>query len=355
LTSNAIPEAVYLDAQAFENASFNFASKQFTALKKHLESGRLRLIITDITVAEVKSRTAKNIAKEVAAHEKFAKAARVLRSSETGRNVLSTLDKDAIVKELLGGFDQFLHEHKADMIDTTANDPGPVFERYFAGKPPFGEAAEKKYEFPDAFVIEALKEWTEDNEEELFVVSGDDLFREACQECDEIHVKATLVEMLDHVASDDEKVAKFIRERLEAQAQEIGKQAAEQFEGLGFHLIDEWGDVEVVIKKVTLSGDPEIIDIGTKEANAQMIFDIEYAADISWDDSSTGIYDSEEGRMMFMEERRTTVNKTHEAFVDVHLTFNGLDPAEFEVDEVDLVDPTGSIGIRTPSSHWEDD
>jgi hypothetical protein len=248
VTSNAIPEAVFLDAHAFENASFNFASKQFTALKKHLESERLRLVITDITVAEVKSRIRKNVVNEVFAHKKFTKAARVLRSSETGRNVLNELDKDAIVKELVDAFDQFLDEHEADVIDTTAVNAGPVFERYFAGKPPFGEAAEKRHEFP-AFVIEALKEWSEDNEEELFVVSGDDLFREACQECEEIHVKGTLVEVLDHVASDDEKVEKFIREQLEARAQEIGKQAGEHFEGLGFYLKDEWGDVEVELRK----------------------------------------------------------------------------------------------------------
>jgi len=221
----------------------------------------------------------------IAAHEKFTKAARVRRSSETGSGVLNELDKDSIVKGLIQAFDRFIDEHKADVIDTTENEAGPVFERYFAGKPPFGEASEKKHEFPDAFVIEALKEWTEDNEEDLFVVSGDDLFREACQECGEIHVKGALIEMLDHVASDDEKIANFIREQLEARAQEIGKQAAEHFEGLGFHLIDEWGDVEVSIKTVTLSDEPEIIDIGTKEANAQMVFKIEYDADISWDDS----------------------------------------------------------------------
>lgn len=227
-------------------------------------------------------------------------------------------------------------------------------ERYFAGKPPFGAAAEKKHEFPDAFVAEALKEWTEDNEEELFVVSGDDLFCEACEERDEIHVKSTLVEVPDHVASDDEKVAKFIRDQLEAHAQEIGQQAGDRFEELGFYLIDEWGDVEIEITKVTLSGEPEIIDIGVKEANAQMVFDLEYNADLSWDDSSTDVYDSEEGRMMFMETRSTIVRKTHEVVVDVHLTFNGLDPDEFDVEEVDLVEPMNSIGIRVPPTYWED-
>jgi hypothetical protein len=77
-------------------------------------------------------------------------------------------------------------------------------------------------------------------------------------------------------------------------------------------------------------------------------FEIEYDAHISWEDSGTGIYDSDEGRMMFMEERTTTVHKTHEASVDVHLTFDVLAP---KVDEIDLVHPTNSIGIRIPASY----
>src|SRR5581483_6168906 len=45
-------------------------------------------------------------------------------------------------------------------------------------------------------------------------------------------------------------------------------------------------------------------DSGKQEANAQMPFEIENEADISWEDSRTGVYDNQEGRVMFMETRR---------------------------------------------------
>jgi len=351
--ANDIPEAVFLDTQVFDSASFNFDTKSFTALGKHLQSGRLRLVLTDITISEVKSRIAKNIDREIEAHEKFVNTARVLKQTEAAKNSVTKIDASAAVKEMHDTFDRFVTENKAEVLDAMEQDVPTIFERYFEAKPPFGPTTEKHREFPDAFVSEALKEWTEANEQQLFVVSDDALFREACDECPEIHVKKTLVELLDHVASDDEKLSNFIREQLHANAEKIGKEAGDRFEELGFWVIDEWADIEVEVTKVTLSGEPEIIDIGVKEANAQLVFDAEYEAAISYEDSTTGVYDSEEGRMMFMETRDVTARKKRELVVDVHLTFNGLDPDEFEVDEVDLVEPAKGYGIRLPAESYD--
>jgi hypothetical protein len=355
VVSTALPEAVFLDAQVFERASFNFSSTQFASLQKHLETGRLRLILTDITVTEVKCRIDETVRKEVAAHAKLAKASRVLRSSQLAKPALSDLDQEAVVKELHDALNVFLEDNKAEIIDTSEQEAGPVFERYFAGKPPFNNTVDKRYEFPDAFAIDALKQWTDDNGEELFAVSEDKLFQQGCAECPDIHVKSTLVEMLDHVASDDERVAEFIREQLKARAGKIGKEAASQFEELGFHLVDEWGDIEVEVTNTTLTDEPEIVDIGVKEANAQMVFEADYNAYVSYEDSTSGVYDSEEGRMMFMETRNVTARKTHELVVDLHINFSGFDPDEFDVDEVILVEPASGIRIRVPERDWEDD
>src|SRR5690349_18704293 len=106
MASTAIPEAVFLDAQAFEAASFNFKTSAFMALKRHRASGRLRLVIPDITVAEVHARIEKNVRREASAHQKFRKEARVLRSSGGAgvKGALADLDADAIVKELQNSF-----------------------------------------------------------------------------------------------------------------------------------------------------------------------------------------------------------------------------------------------------------
>ncbi|HZS60318.1 MAG TPA: hypothetical protein VFA43_13670 [Gemmatimonadaceae bacterium] len=54
-------------------------------------------------------------------------------------------------------------------------------------------------------------------------------------------------------------------------------------------------------------------DSGKQEANAQMPFEIENEADISWEDSRTGVYDNQEGRVMFMETRRNEKIQTRPA------------------------------------------
>jgi hypothetical protein len=81
MSHNQAAEAIFLDTQAFEAASLNFKTPTFAALRKHLESGRLKLVTTDITIREVHARIEKNARKELTAHDKFREAARIIRSS----------------------------------------------------------------------------------------------------------------------------------------------------------------------------------------------------------------------------------------------------------------------------------
>ena len=75
---------------------------------------------------------------------------------------------------------------------------GPVFEKYFATKPPFG-TENKKSEFPDAFVVNGLVEWTQKNAEPLYVISGDKPFQNACQPHKTLDEYATLSTLLDRI------------------------------------------------------------------------------------------------------------------------------------------------------------
>lgn len=166
----------------------------------------MKLVIADITKTEVHARIDKNL-ENFAALKHFQKNARVLRSSPLPEvvGVFTELDRDEVATNIHEAFDEFLDQHDATVVDATEQDAAPIFEKYFAGKPPFG-SGEKRKEFPDAFVADSLIEWTDDESQELFVVSGDDLFVEACKECKELHPVKDLVDLLDHVASDDRKL-----------------------------------------------------------------------------------------------------------------------------------------------------
>src|SRR5687767_1254881 len=108
MPSTAIVEFVFLDAQAYEAASFNFKSKHFTTLAKHLESGRLKLVITDITKSEVHARIEKNVERDLAALQNFQKSARVLRSAPLPQSVavFKELEHDKVAKSIHEEFDE---------------------------------------------------------------------------------------------------------------------------------------------------------------------------------------------------------------------------------------------------------
>lgn len=342
-----IAETVFLDTQVFYDAKFNLNSKSLAALRKHLESGRLSLLTTDITNNEIQAGIDKTVHAEVAVHKRFAKDAAVLQTSGNAnvKGALAKLDKKVITDELQAAMQQFIDKYSTETLEATQGDAEPVFEKYFAGKPPFGNPADKKNEFPDAFVAQALLEWVDDNEEELIVVTGDKHFQEAFEASAAVHVKTNLVGVLDHVNSDNKKLARFLKARFKANKNKIAKQAWTHFESLGFHVIDEWGDVEVELHEIELEDDPEIVDISGKSVLAEMTFSLSFDAHLSFDDSDTGVWDGEDRVLLFQDH----VNESHHAsetlVVQVTASFANIDPNEFSVEDVVLIEPSKGYGF----------
>src|SRR5206468_1659507 len=88
-------------------------------------------------------------------------------------------DGEAVTKEILGRFKDFIDKAKVDVISEENVSIAAVFEKYFARKAPFGDA-KKKSEFPDAFVVAALRDWCEKEKTKMFVVSDDPDMEAAC-------------------------------------------------------------------------------------------------------------------------------------------------------------------------------
>lgn len=306
------------------------------------------MVLTDITLGEVRARIEKSVNEERRQHEKARKEARVLYSSSLKEvhAALTKIDPKQVVADLYSAFDQFLKDANAEIIDTTRQQAGTVFEKYFATAPPFGASADKRYEFPDAFVVEALVEWADRSGEELFVVSADELFRKACEGCVRLCSKKTLAEVLDRVVS-DEQTAAYIRAELVKRAGEIAAKAKAQFEDRQYYVEDEDGDAEVQVKKMELSGEPEILELGEDQADVQMTFDTDFVAHLSYSDSDTGMWDSEEKQMIFMETKEESVDRNEDFVVQVRVRFEGIVSEAFAVEGVDLVEPNDSYLLST--------
>jgi hypothetical protein len=356
MPSTVIPEALFLDTEVFENASFSFKTQQFSSLKRHLSSGRLRLVTTDITVAEIKARIGERVEAATLAHQVFRRNARVLRSSSLADVAATLIDlsPDKIAADLHAALARFMRANDTAVVDTSLQPIGHVFKRYFARTPPFGASKEKRNEFPDAFVVQALADWSRKNKAELFVVSGDVLFIEACREHSALHPKKDLAAVLDHVASDDQKLADFIRAELVSHTGEVASELRSQFQDLGFYVDGEDGDVEMELGEADLSEDPEILEVGNKSATLQVTFDAHYTAGLSYDDSTTGMWDGEDKVMRFMEHRNVDVDGSIELVGHVRVAFSGVSHRAFRLERIDLVEPSSGFGIPPPG-HWHGD
>lgn len=75
----------------------------------------------------------------------------------------------------------------AEAINLPYCDPQKVFQQYFLLQPPFSSAQNKKSEFPDAFVIQATKDYLEEHKNEvLLVISRDSDWQNAFKDSKQI-------------------------------------------------------------------------------------------------------------------------------------------------------------------------
>ena len=346
MVSTSRVEYVYLDTASYEAASYDFTGTRLKALTKHLESGRLMLITTDITKAEVRRRIADNLRGEIASLRKWERGARTLRTvSRCGQiGLLVDLDATKLAQRLYDVFETFLRTHRSICIEATKQSAAPVFRKYFSRKPPFG-TGEKRWEFPDAFVLEALVDWTARTNDAVFVVSGDKLLAAACEKFERLHPIESLALLLDHVASDDEVVASFLRDELRKHLSQIGKKGAADFQELSFHVVDGWGDVEMTVTEIEPYGEPDLVDISGKTVTAEMQFTAHYDAHMFYDNATSGKYDIEDGRRIFVDIANETISNLELLVVTVNATFEGIASERFRIRDIHLTDPIKGFGI----------
>ena len=163
MAATSIVETISIDTQVFVATGYGFTSMSFQSLKNHFASGRLKLVMTDITVREVHKRIKQSVDEELVRHREFVNKAKALFNCSIPAVITSVtkLDPNAVAKDLSDNFDSFLKKAKADIIGTKGLTVGDVLDKYFEGLAPFGDTEIKRHEFPDSFCVKALSEWAQ--------------------------------------------------------------------------------------------------------------------------------------------------------------------------------------------------
>jgi hypothetical protein len=166
----AEPFVVFLDTEVFAAQQFNLQSEKFVKLFEYVRRRRIQIVTTDVVREEVRSRLDEWIRDAESGIGKLQRAARA--HGQAG------IDVDQLRRSMTDAFDNLLRD--VLVIEATGRSGEGPFRRYFDHLPPF-DRRKNKCEFPDAFNLEALIEWSNQNHLHVHVVTQDGGVGAACE------------------------------------------------------------------------------------------------------------------------------------------------------------------------------
>ena len=235
---------VFVDTTEFSDAHFNVRNPSFNEFRKLCEEGQLAFLTTDITKREIKAGI-KSVADK--ARQRIADAADAIHSLQEPEvpamtTFVAKLEQGVFSDAWSKALDEFFEKCSAVTLPIPPTAIPPVLDRYFERRPPFG-GKNKKSEFPDAFVLQALQAAIRPNGDCLYIISNDADFEEACKGHPKlIHLKS-LSRLLNRVHEHDAAV-KQVRKTI----QENRKDIEAKLEGILKSLPPELRDAEGAVQ-----------------------------------------------------------------------------------------------------------
>ncbi|EIL85356.1 PIN domain-containing protein [Bacillus altitudinis] len=342
---------IFLDTQVYETKQFNFLNKDILRLKRFIDDGIVELFITPITIKEIED----HIRREIQHSRQFINGlkenAKILLNYEIYKPIWDRQTiKQAEIK-LLEDFRRFLVDINVNEVTISGTYVNQIFESYFEGMPPF--SSKKKDEFPDAFAIYSLLEWAENKEQVLYVVSGDNDFKDFCYDKQNLHHIESLEKVLDYINQQDEVKYQLAQKLCEEQIDEfleaindtIGK---EDFEfKIGVYEVYDVEDVE--IKEFTIEGigdfPDEFLILELQENKLTVVIKIifKFTIAISEIDPTMSPFDSEAGMYLHIEYEEKEHTEEIELPVEIELNIKDYENQDYTIESIKVNNDAGYL------------
>jgi hypothetical protein len=325
---------IFIDTTFFRATNFGFKSKKYQSLVSLAQQRSISIKLTDITVKEIESNIRVSLFQAEEALKSFRNKAYILRNLQSGPfvDIFDQVDLEEYEVSLLDQFQEFLDNAQVQIIPTESVPPGKIFDLYFSRKPPFG-SGKKKTEFPDAFVIEALKVWCAENNESLYICSDDNDIRGACQDNDRLFYIETLDIFTDRVIRTDKELTEFL-ELLKVNRCSLEREITEEFEYVFQFLVEE--GVRIISKEViSLNLLKQSIE-GLEPEFAIVIFDAEitFQIDLEYFDFDVHFNDDGEPSVEWEKIGNETSKKIIEIPIEVTIQFPEYHPTLLNVERI---------------------
>lgn len=336
---------VFIDTSAYESKNYQFNEHALGKLCDFLESARLHLLITQITINEIKAHLLSKSEESARAIKKIQKDAMFLRNAPAlaCHGIFEKVKAEDIYKIALESFEEFLDKSSAEIVDIKNVDASSVFDKYFKSEPPFG-GTNKKSEFPDAFVLEAVAKVSKDRGHTLYVISDDGDMQKYADTLDNlIHLKR-VDEFLDLVVRKEEelkepvKFADSIFEQLEEKIIENIKEIISSSEFYSDEMNDFDDEIyQIDIESVCVSN-KNIISVSGENVEYEIDFEVILKAYYSIADYGRSPWDPEDRVYMFV--LRNDIVKKHTEVFSAYVNIDYMDGirSNAEISELECIE-----------------
>jgi hypothetical protein len=221
---------VFIDTQAFRRARFDWDGRALSKLADFAKQRRLRLLVTDVVVREVKSQLLEVLTE---ANASLSKHGGILE--QLGASIAIERNQGVALKMLEATFDKFLQRANSINVPLTS-DIKSLLDDYFDRRPPFSN--KKKAEFPDAISIASVRLWCQQKKATAYIVSGDPDLRACCSETGPLFHVASIADLITQATVSQELhdalekalgASEYLNEKLAEEIKEIEVEAGRTY------------------------------------------------------------------------------------------------------------------------------
>lgn len=228
------PITITIDTNIFESEKYDLSeNSRLQILLKHVKEGKIIVVLSDIVLREIKAHLEKNASQIYSQIRK--NRGNLLKISN--ENLIHTVgldeyitipQKDRIIKQASDIFDSYISELAKEVLDVKNVNLCEIVDDYFDIRPPFQDGEKKRKEFPDAFIVNELKQRFPDGDS-LIILSNDEGLIKGCHRYYNYRVINSLYDLLKKISEDDEQYKKVLH-YLKNAGSRIKKRIREQIE-----------------------------------------------------------------------------------------------------------------------------
>lgn len=322
---------IHLDTNIFVSQNF-LEGRYINELLKFCKEGKIRILLTQVTVNEVKKQFKEKVNEALNEYKRYMKVKEVkyLRNTDFGKKVndysYDKIKADTLSEEFNLKFDKVLEESDVEVLPYLTNiDSTPILEAYFNEEPPFSSKKDKKLGFPDAFVIENIRSWINENNIPLTILSNDNDFAFLEEEHILITIANDIREEYNLISNEikliEEEITKerlIILDRIYSQNKASIDQYLKDYFNYGI-LDDESLYYGYATENIYDISDLKFMDIiqhgynlknviDEEQIEIEILVDLHYKINVLTDDINAYVYDREDRVVYYMDQENIEVS-----------------------------------------------